>query len=193
MRIDKLRTRGIATVFTVLLLGAGASARAKERTYEGDIVAIDGKANTFTVKASKPGEVLEMAFHTGPKSEVFIDGNRVLFAELVKGDRVTVSYQTAGATPTAHRTERQRTASKELTFVGGVSGIDLKAQTFTVKNTARGETVEMRFHFNPASRLYIGGEEAHMLAQLRSGETVTVTYESVDATTHNVKHVKKSA
>jgi ribosomal protein L19 len=193
MWIAQRRSRGMVAAVAMLLLSAGASAWAQERTYEGDIVAIDGKANTFTVKASKPGEVLEMAFHTGPKSEVFIDGNRVLFAELVKGDRVTVSYETAGATPTAHRTERQRTASKELTFVGGVSGIDLKAQTFTVKNTARGETVEMRFHFNPASRLYIGGEEAHMLAQLRSGETVTVTYESVDATTHNVKHVKKSA
>ena len=104
MRIEKLRSWGMAAVFAVLLLGSGASAWAEERTYEGDIIAVDGKANTFTVKASKPGEVLEMAFHAGPKSEMFIDGNRVLFAELVKGDYVTVSYEVAGATHTVRPT-----------------------------------------------------------------------------------------
>ena len=193
MRIEKRRSWGMAAVFAVLLLGSSASAWAEERTYEGDIIAVDGKANTFTVRASKTGEVLEMAFHAGPKSEMFIDGNRVLFAELVKGDHGTVSYEVAGATHTVRRTERQRTASKELTFAGSVSGVDIKAQTFSVKNTVKGENVEMRFHFNPATRLYIGGEEAGLLAQLRPGETVTVTYESTDATTHNIKHVKKSA
>jgi hypothetical protein len=145
------------------------------------------------VKASKPGEVLEMAFHAGPRSEVFIEGSRVLFGELVKGDHVTVSYETAGSTHTVRGAERQRSASKELTFAGNVSGIDLKTQTFSVKSTAKGENVEMRFHFNPATRLYIGGDEDRLLAQLRPGETVTVTSESADAATHNIKHVRKNA
>ena len=193
MQIEKLRSGGLAAVFAVLLLGGSTSAWAEERTYEGDIIAVDGKANTFTVKASEPGEFLEMAFHAGPKSEMFIDGNRVLFAELVKGDHVTVSYEAAGATHTVRRTERQRTASKELTFAGTVSGVNTKAQTFSVKNTVKGESSEMQFHVSPAARLYLGGEEAGLLAQLRPGETVTVTYESTDTTTHNVKHLKKSA
>ena len=193
MRLEKLQRRGLAAVCAVVLLGMGASAWAQERTYEGDIITVDGKANTFTVKASKPGEVMEMAFHSGPKSEVFIDGSRVLFAELVKGDHVTVTFESTGSTHTVRRAERLRTASKEMTFAGTVSGVDLKAQTFMVKKTAKGESVDMQFHFRPGTKLYIGGEEDSLLAQLRPGETVTVTYEPVNATTHHVKHVKKSA
>ena len=134
MRIDeKQRNRGIAAVFTMVLLGIGTAAWAQERTYEGDIVALDGKANTFTVRGTKPGEVMEMAFHAGPKSEMVVDGERVVFGELVKGDHVMVSYEPEGTIHTVRRVERRRSASQEMTFAGNVIGVDVKAQTFTVK------------------------------------------------------------
>jgi hypothetical protein len=62
-----------------------------------------------------------------------------------------------------------------------------------VKHTVRGETSEMEFHLDPATRLYVGGEEAHLVAQLRRGETVTVNYETVSPSFHTVKHLKKHA
>jgi len=51
----------------------------------------------------------------------------------------------------------------------------------------------MQFHFHPGTRLYLGGEQGGFLAQLRPGEKVTVTYETTGPSTHDVKHVKKSA
>jgi hypothetical protein len=181
----------VAAVCAALLLGASVSAFAQETTYEGDIVALDGKADTFTVKASKPGEVLEMEFDAGKNSEIVIDAERRLFGELVKGDHVVVTYGTVGATHTVRRAERTRSASKELTFTGTVMGVDVKAQTFTVRTTAGGKVEEMAFHVSPATRLYLGGEDT-FLVQLRPGESVTVAYESPDATTHFAKHLKKA-
>ncbi len=181
----------MAAACATLLLGVSVSAFAQEKTYEGDIVALDGKADTFTVKASKPGEVLEMEFHAGKNSELIIDAERRLFGELVKGDHVVVSYGTTGATHTVRRAERTRSASKELAFTGNVIAVDTKAHTFTVKTTAGGKIEEMQFHVSPATRLYLGGEDT-FLAQMRPGESVTVAYESPDATTHFAKHLKKA-
>jgi hypothetical protein len=42
-----------------------------------------------------------------------------------------------------------------------------------------------------STRLYIGGEESALLAQLRPTDTVTVMYESSNPTTHFAKQVKK--
>ena len=187
-------SRRMVVVLTMLLLGAGASARAQERTYEGDVVAVDGKANTFTVKASKPGQQpLEMAFHVSPRSELLIGGQRVVFAELVKGDHVTVTYESTGDTHTVRHADRHRTVGTEMSFTGDVTTVDLKAQTFTVKSTSGGTTSEMQFHFRPGTRLYLGGDQGALLAQLRPGEKVTVTYETTGPSTRDVKHVKKSA
>jgi len=193
MRIEIRRSRGVAAVVMVVVLGAGASAWAKEQSYEGDIVAIDGKANTFTVKATKPGEAAEMVFHFNPHGTVYLDGSRVFFAELERGDHVAVAYGKAGTADTVRRTDHPRTTAQELTFTGTISATDPKAQTFTVTNSKKGEAVEMVFHVDPATRLYVGGEEAYLVAQLHRGETVTVNYETPSPSIHNAKHLKKSA
>jgi hypothetical protein len=190
-KVTEKRAR-IAAACAALLLGVGVSAFAQERTYEGDIVALDGKANTFTVKATKPGEVMEMAFHVGTSAAIAVEGERPLFGELVKGDHVVVTYVTAGGTHTVHHAERIRSSARELTFAGNVIGVNAKAQTFTVKKTAGGKVEEMQFHVNPGARLYLGGEDV-LLTQLRPGDSVTVAYESTDPTTHYAKHVKKRA
>ena len=188
MRIEKLRhvngggLRGA-------LAGYGAFGVGEDRTSKGD--SSRRQRPTRSREGSTP-ERSRDGVPLGPNSDILSNAIAVLFAELVKRDHVTVATR-RWATHTVRRTERQRTASTELTFAGSVSGVDIKAQTFSVKNTVKGENVEMRFHFNPATRLYIGGEETGLLAQLRPGEIVTVTYESTDTTTHNVKHVKKSA
>lgn len=179
----------MAAMCAALLLGVSVSAFAQQPTYEGDIVALDGKANTFTVKGSKAGEVAEMAFHVGAPSEIMINGERILFGELVKGDHVVVSYRSAGATHTVSHVKRVKTVSREMTFAGSVIAVDLKGQIFTVKSTSGSKVEEMTFHFRPGTHLYVGGEEDTLLAQLRPGDAVTVTYESMNAKTHNVKHI----
>lgn len=91
------------------------------------------------------------------------------------------------------RAERTRSARQEMTFAGTVSAVDLKAQTFVVKTTEGGTLHEMAFHVDPATRLYLGGEDAFLM-QLRPGESVVVAYEATPTTaTHYAKHVKKSA
>ena len=193
MRIEMRRSHEVAAVVMVALLGAGGSAWAKEQTYEGDVVAIDGQANTFTVKATKTGEAAEMAFHFNPHGTVYLDGSRVLFADLERGDHGTVAYGKAGTADTVKRTAHERAKAQEMTFTGTISATDPKAQTFTVKSSKKGEAVEMVFHVDPATRLYVGGEEAHLVAQLHRGENVTVNYETQSPSLHNVKHLKKSA
>jgi hypothetical protein len=193
MRNEKRRVRGVAMVVTAALLGAGGTAWARERTYEGDVVAVDGKANTFTVKATKPGEQAEMAFHFNPHGSVYLDGGRVFFAEIERGDHVSVAYETAGTADTVRRIHGVKGHVQEMTFTGKVSAVDPKGQSFTVTRTKKGETSDMQFHVDPATRLYVGGEEAVLVAQLHKGDTVTVNYETVSPSIHTVKHLKKGA
>jgi hypothetical protein len=190
--IVTVRTLPTAAVLAALVLGGGASVFAQQQTYEGDIVALDGKANTFTVKGTKPGESMEMAFHVGKYSDIVIEGQRRLFGELVKGDRVLVTYGTTGSVHTVQRAERTRSVVHEMTFAGDVTAVDLKAQTFTVKAAAHGKIEEMQFHVDPATRLYLGGEDVFLM-QLRTGESVIVAYEMAGTQTHYAKHLKKSA
>jgi hypothetical protein len=118
MWIERHRVGGMAMVVTAALMGAGGTAWARERTFEGDVVAIDGRANTFTVKATKPGEQAEMAFHVNPHGSVYLDGGRVFFAELERGDHVTVAYDTAGTADTVRRIHHPKPAVKDMTFTG---------------------------------------------------------------------------
>ena len=175
------------------LIGVAGSAWASSRMYEGDIVSVDGKANTFTVKATKRGEAAEMSFHFKPGGTVRLDGDRVFFAELERGDHVEVGYETTGTADTVQRTRHAKTAHTEMTFTGTVSAVDAKEHAFTVRRTRKGETTEMVFHVDPATKLYVGGEEAYLVSQLRPGETVTVSYETVGPSIHDVKHLKKRA
>ena len=181
----------LSVAFAALLLGLAVPVFAQQMKYEGDIVALDGKANTFTVKGSKPGEVTEMAFRVSPESLMLIEGEPGLFGELVKGDHVVVTYQSTGDVHTVNRAERTRSAARELSFTGSIMGVDAKAQMFTVKSTTGGHVQEMEFHVNPAARLYIGSEQV-LLSQLRPGETVTVEYEANDSG-HFAKRLKKTA
>jgi hypothetical protein len=182
-----------AAVVAVALVGAAGSAWASSRIYEGDVVSVDGKANTFTVKATKSGEPAEMSFHFKPGGTVSLDGSRVFFAELVSGDHVEVGYATTGTADAVTRIRHAKTAHTEMTFTGTISAVDVKDHAFTVTRTRKGETSEMVFHVDPATKLYVGGEEVYLVSQLRPGETVTVSYETVGPSIHNVKHLKKHA
>lgn len=176
---------------TVLLVLVAGVAAAQEKRYDGEIVAVDTKEYTFTVKAAQKGEPAEMKFHVGAASEIVVDGERKIFAELEKGDRVTVTYGTTNSKHMARRAERHHTAVAEMSFAGQVIEVDTNSHTFTVKRTAAGKVEEMKFHVSPASRLYIGAERLALVQQIKKGDEVTVHYETVGAQ-HDVKHVGKA-
>lgn len=191
MRVNGFRMKAVAAMFSLTLVGAAGAALAEERTFEGEIVSLDGHANIFTAKAIKPGEPVEMAFHVGRKTEVDVEGSPTLFAELVKGDRVFVTYEVAGSTNAVRRTSRQKTMAKEVTLTGAVTAVDLKKQMLTVKSETNGE--ELKLHVDPATRLYVGGEETELLFGFHPGDKVTVTYETTNPAKPTIKHVKKAA
>ncbi len=173
---------------TVLLLLVAGLAAAQEKRYDGEIVAVDTKDYTFTVKGTEKGEPAEMKFHVDAASQIFVEGERKIFAELEKGDRVAVTYGTTNGAPMVRRAERHHTAVAEMSFAGQVIEVDTNSHTFTVKRTAGAKVEEMKFHVSPASRLYIGAEHLALVQQIKKGDEVTVHYETVGAQ-HDVKHV----
>ncbi|MDH4065215.1 MAG: hypothetical protein OEW19_12510 [Acidobacteriota bacterium] len=66
---------------------------APEMTFSGNVVAVDTKAHTFTVKNDAGGKVQEMMFHVSSGERLYIGGEPVLLGQLQKGDSVTVGYE----------------------------------------------------------------------------------------------------
>ena len=192
MRVNGMRAKAVAAVFSLAMVATVSGASTQDRKFEGEIVALDGHADTFTVRASKPGEPVEMTFHVGKKSEVEVEGNPALFVELVRGDRVVVTYETTGTTHTVRRAVRQTTATKELTVSGVVSAVDPKKEMLVVKSGTGSESKETVFHVDPATRLYVGGEESDLLFGFHPGDKVTVTFDSSNPAKPTVKHAKKA-
>ncbi len=184
------RIMSVVSLGALLTLSAGIAA-AQEKKYEGEIVTVDTKDYTFTVKGTAKGEVAEMKFHVGRESEVVVDGERKIFAELGKGDQVTVEYGTSDGKHTVKRAERHKTAAKEMALTGQVIAVDAAAHTFTVKRSQGGPVEEMKFHVNPTTRIYIGTDHLELLKQLQKGDDVTVHYIN-ESGNQMVRHVSKA-
>jgi ribosomal protein L19 len=169
--------RSILALLLFIVAVPAIAAAAQEKTYEGDIVAVDTGAHTFTVKSTVKGEPVEMKFEVDRASEITINAERTMFAELTRGDHVKVTYATSGLVHTAKHVARDRTMMKEMTFTGRISSVDTKAHLFTVKGTDGAG--EMTFHLRPTTRVYIGAEQESLIFQLHKGDEVTVHYETV--------------
>ena len=69
----------------------------RELTFTGDVMSVDPKAQTFTVRHMVDGKVEEMAFHVNPAARLYVGDEAVLLREIRPGDAVTVAYDlTAG-------------------------------------------------------------------------------------------------
>ena len=67
---------------------------AKEMTFDGEIIEVDAKANTFTVKRTVGGKVEEMKFHLKPDTWIYVGAEHLSLAQqLHKGDDVTIHYE----------------------------------------------------------------------------------------------------
>lgn len=181
----------VAALCTGVWFGISGAAFAQSKTYEGDVVAVNATAMTYTVKGTTPGEQVEMAFHVDPSSQMFIGGERKLLGEMVKGDHVIVTYGAKDAPYVVVQVDRIHTRTRELSFTGGVIDVNDTARTFTVKSVVDGKAQEMKFHVNPGAQLFVGGQRI-LLEQIRKGDVVTVGYESI-LQVHHVRHVKKAS
>ena len=174
-----------------LLVAASTLVAAQEKHYEGDVVAVDTKAHTFTVKGTEKGETAEMKFHLDKSSAIAINGERKLFAELANGDHVRVTYGSTGMVHSAKNVERRKTGAKEMIFAGEIVDVDANARTFTVKRSVGGKVEEMKFYVKPTTRMYVGAEQEFLVQQLRKGDEVSVNYESASGE-HLARVVGKS-
>lgn len=66
------------------------------------------------------------------------------------------------------------------TYEGDVVAVNATVMTYTVKGTTPGEQVEMAFHVDPSSRMFIGGERK-LLGEMVKGDHVIVTYGAKEA------------
>jgi len=92
------------------------------------------------------------------------------------------------AGPAGAAEAKAKAKQKEMTFEGDVVSVDVPAQEFTVKSTAKGAVNEMTFHVSRPTSVKVDGEIA-LLSELR-GEHVTVTYETIGST-HHAKHLHR--
>jgi hypothetical protein len=107
----------VLSILALAVVAAASSAKTmqgkspamkQEMAFTGDIVAVDMKAHTFTVKATDNGKAREMMFHVGTDARVVIDGETMLVSNLERGDRVTVEYRSSGSTHTATTVKRHK-------------------------------------------------------------------------------------
>lgn len=110
MQTDEHRVhRGIAAAMTMVILSIGTAAWAHDRsdatrsgsqevTFSGNVISVDAKAQTITVKTITDGKAVEMAFHVNPETRLVIGADEpALLRELRPGDSVTVTYESAEA------------------------------------------------------------------------------------------------
>ena len=83
----------------------------------------------------------------------------------------------------------KKATQKEMTFEGEITSVNVPAQEFSVKSTEKGTPSEMTFHVGRPTSIRIDGEIT-LLAELRKGEHVTVTYET-NGSTHLAKHLHR--
>src|SRR5262245_56312358 len=89
-----------------LLVGASAGAAAApatrvEPTFKGEVVSVDTVNHSFVVKGTEKGEASEMSFAVAEGTTITIEGQRVLFGQLRKGEPVTVVYRMVDGTGVA--------------------------------------------------------------------------------------------
>ncbi len=86
--------------FTVTAAFAAEKKNAKKATVTGEVIAIDAKANTLTVKGPKKGEI---ALTANDKTKIMDGKDKKTLSDVKAGDKVAVEYDEAGDNNTANK------------------------------------------------------------------------------------------
>ena len=206
----------VLTVTAGMISGAGAQTAAPAAQHAqvaGTVASVDAAGKKLTVKTDK-GETVTLAtndhtfFRRLPAGEADMKkALSIAFGDIVTGDQIVASYQTAADKTLEARTVLIRTKSdldqirdKELQdwktrgTVGNVASVDAAANTFTIKSGPRVLTVKptdktdfMRYapdsakieDAKPSSLAQIKvGDQAHVLGN-KNADGTTITAEKV--------------
>lgn len=86
------------------------AAKAKKATVTGEVLAIDAKAGTLTVKGPKKGDV---ALTTNDKTTVMAGKDKKTLADIKAGDKVAVAYTEADGKNTANKIDIKAAPAKK--------------------------------------------------------------------------------
>jgi hypothetical protein len=98
----------LGTAFAVMVGAEQAKSQAKPKapvaaaplTFSGEIVAMDAKAHTFTVRSSE-APAHEMKFRADAGAKVMVNGQSKSVGDLIQGEHVKVTYTGTGDVRTA--------------------------------------------------------------------------------------------
>jgi hypothetical protein len=99
---------GVALAQSMPAHAATKNVAVYDKTFDGEIVAVDVRDNTFTVRKTVNDKVEEMEFHVDLGSKIMIDGKRTLIGELERGEPVTVTYETVNGMHKAKEIKRHK-------------------------------------------------------------------------------------
>ncbi len=84
--------------------------KAKKATVTGEVIAIDAKANTLTVKGPKKGDV---ALTVNDKTKIMAGKDKKTLADIKAGDKVAVEYTEADNKNTANKIDIKDASAKK--------------------------------------------------------------------------------
>jgi hypothetical protein len=198
---EKLLTMALASTFTVGMAAAQGYQYAqskKEMTFSGIVESVNLTDHTFIVRNEEnKNKVEEMKFHFPTSGARFIEETETVpIDELHKGDWVSVTWEpenvmhmvTSVQRHQGKTAEHSMPGQKPLTFTGKVESVNMKDQSFVVRNEDRGKVEELKFHVAPGTKLTLDGTPV-LLSELQRDDQVTVSYQTV----HMVKSVQRKA
>ena len=137
-----------------------------EKAYIGQIISIEPKEHTFTVRSW----ISKKHFDLGNNcTYVMLGNNNGSIADLRLGEKVTVHYQAMHGVQTADRIEQQ-----PMRFEGIVVAFDPGKHELILRH--RGLDKPMRI--DPACNVILQNNKSGTLADIRLGDHVTATYET---------------
>jgi len=169
-----MRTCTAATALVALLSLAQASPAAdngscnaamKEKTFTGDVTAVDAPEKTLSVK----GFWLTRNFNTAADCKVSLGDKAAALAELRPGQRVDVRYESDNGVLIA-----RSIAQHDLAYTGRITAIDPAAHKLSVKEGLLTHDLAIA----PDCEVSLKGNQAGTWANLQVGDAIRVCYET---------------
>ena len=143
-----------------------ATAARPEKSYTGTVVSVDPQEHTLNAK----GFVLNRKFNLGATcAYTLLDNNTGKANDLRPGEKIAISYQNVDGVLVA-----DSIAQQPMRYEGMVQSIDPVAHTLTLH--LRG--MDRTFHIGNDCGVVLRDEKSGTLADIQTGNHVTVTYET---------------
>ena len=145
-----------------------AAAKPELNTYTGTVAAVDPNEHVLSVK----GWLLRKSFNLGGSCAfTLLDKSTATAADLRPGEKVVVSYQNVHGVLIASRVEQQ-----PMQYEGMVKVIDPEKHTLTLRRSSG----EKELQIPDGCKIVLRDQRTGTVADIRTGDHVTVTYETPD-------------